>query len=275
MTDCVRFNISSHRGRLAALLACLAVAACASGPGKAAPNARLSKAEELFAERCRASGEKIFHSVDGVDGIVLLKRRPERANYYDQFEMNDPYGNDAGGDRFIETFLRGGYERAAPGSGLHSHIGYQYVDVADGANNRHRYTGSVREVEETSSIIGGGTGKKFKSTAFVLDKVLASEPLPRYGVTYDDISTPGDREYWIAGSSLKVIDLLTGEVMAERVGYMMDIQQGDRAGGRAPWQFAANYACPPFSDGDHGWLSQFGGADKFVEKVLKPNGNKP
>jgi hypothetical protein len=37
---------------------------------------------------------------------------------------------------------------------------------------------------------------------FVLDKNPASGPAPRYGVTYDDISTRKEREYWIAGSSL-------------------------------------------------------------------------
>jgi hypothetical protein len=72
------------------------------------------------------------------------------------------------------------------------------------------------------------------TTSFVLDKVPRSRPHPRYGVTYDDISTREERDYWIAGSSLKVIDLQTNEVMAERIGYMMDRGQGDteEAGGR-------------------------------------------
>ncbi|MBL0209276.1 MAG: hypothetical protein IPP84_15475 [Propionivibrio sp.] len=83
--------------------------------------------------------------------------------------------------------------------------------------------------------------------AFVLDEVPAPGPAPRYGVTYDDISTREERDYWIAGSSLKVIDLKTNEVMAERIGYMMDRGQGNTSGGRAPWLLAADHACPRLS----------------------------
>lgn len=50
------------------------------------------------------------------------------------------------------------------------------------------------------------------------------------GSTFDDISTHAEREYGIAGSSLRVIDLETKEVLAERVGYMVDMAQGSRAG---------------------------------------------
>ena len=91
---------------------------------------------------------------------------------------------------------------------------------------------------------------------------------PRYGVTYDDISTREEREYWIAGSLLKVIDLQTNEVIAERIGYMVDWAQGSQAGGRSPWLLATRQACPKFL-GEH-FSTQIGQTEKFVEKVLKP-----
>lgn len=50
----------------------------------------------------------------------------------------------------------------------------------------------------------------------------------------------------VEGSSLRVLDLQTNEVIAERIGYMMDWAQGSQAGGRSPWLFAADYACPSF-----------------------------
>jgi hypothetical protein len=86
-------------------------------------------------------------------------------------------------------------------------------------------------------------------------------------VTYDDISTREERDFWIAGSSLKVIDLQTNEVIAERIGYMMDRGQGNDSGGRAPWLFAADHACPMFAP-QHGAAFQTYQTRKFVEKVL-------
>jgi hypothetical protein len=103
----------------------------------------------------------------------------------------------------------------------------------------------------------------------MLDKVPATGNELRYGVTYDDISTHEDREYWIAGSSLKVVDLKTNEVIAERIGYMVDWSQGATAGGNSPWLTATDAACPAFPL-KPGFRAQPGQADLFVEKVLKP-----
>ena len=94
----------------------------------------------------------------------------------------------------------------------------------------------------------------------------------RYGITWDDISTREDRELWIAGGSLKVIDLQTNEVIAERTGYMMDREQGSRAGARSPWAYALRNACPGFpSDGTHTTRSWPRTETLiFVSKVLQP-----
>jgi len=109
----------------------------------------------------------------------------------------------------------------------------------------------------------------------VLDRAPAKAAAPRYGVTYDDISTREEREYWIAGSSLKVIDLYTDEVIAERKGYMIDRSQGSLAGGRSPWLLAADEACPKFAKygsnvGAPAFASQPRQTQDFVEKVLIP-----
>ncbi|MBK7022991.1 MAG: hypothetical protein IPH41_05590 [Sulfuritalea sp.] len=76
---------------------------------------------------------------------------------------------------------------------------------------------------------------------------------------------------WIAGSSLKVIDLRTNEVMAERIGYMMDRGQGNTSGGRSPWLLAADNACPKFGPEKVGAPRSFHQPRQtrnFVEKVL-------
>lgn len=148
--------------------------------------------------------------------------------------------------------------------------GYRYIEAIDpGDGKRYRYAGGVKEVTKTASILIGGDGKTtFKTKEFVLDRIPAPGPAPRYGVTYDDISTREDRDHWIAGSSLKVIDLQTNEVMAERIGYMMDRGQGNTSGGRAPWLIAARNACPPFPITPGGQPFKLALTRDFVEKVL-------
>jgi hypothetical protein len=251
------------------------VAGCAGGK-ESSLRERQAKAKVLFNERCKNAGEKIYRTVDNVDGIFLLKLRPNRINYGDQFVLDDPYGSDLLGDGYIISFIRGSWQannkitNETPAT-FRPPLGYQYVeavDVKDGA--RYRYTGHIEEPWQKD--------KHYLKcyTHFVLDKTLASGSPPRYGVTYDDISSHEDREFWIAGSSLKIIDLKTDEIIAERVGYMVDMGQGNTSGGRSPWLFAADNSCPSFfvtPDGRHlapAMTMQARQADRFVEKVLKP-----
>lgn len=236
---------------------------------------RQAKAMAMFQERCKTkAGGFIHRTVDDVEGIFLLKLRPQGVNYGDQFKLDDPYGRDLiGDDGYIKSFLRGSYQAETadtPSPSARPRFGFRYVEVVDPKDGvRYRYTGGVRETEVTSSILIGGSGQTFKTKALVLDKAPAPGATPRYGVTYDDISTREEREYWIAGSSLKVVDLQTNEVIAERVGYMVDYFQGSRVGGRSPWLWAADYACPKFP-GKNGSAAQGNQTLDFTEKVLKP-----
>jgi hypothetical protein len=243
---------------------------------------RLQIAEAMFQERCKNVGERIYRTVENVEGIFLLKVRPREINYGDQFALTDPYGRDLGGDGFIESFIRGEYQATHTGTsapGSPPRTGYYYVEAVDANDGkRYRYTGSIKEVTRTSSMLMGGDGKTvFKTKAFLLDRVSATGQPPRYGVTYDDISSREEREYWIAGSSLKVIDLQNNAVIAERIGYMMDRGQGDTSGGRSPWLLAANHACPTFQRNlllslppGQGAAAQRYQTLDFVEKVLRP-----
>jgi hypothetical protein len=275
-------SIRTIRGKwsvVASLLLTFVLSACATGPNASPSSERLAKAQAMFAQRCQTAGEKIYRTVDDVEGIFLLKLRPDYINYGNQFALDDPYGSDLLGSGYIVSFLRGSFQanvKVDAGSTF-KRLGYLYVDaIGPGTDIRYRYTGSVREKEVESSVLVGGTGKKFKSIGFVMDKATAPESAPRYGVTYDDISTREEREYWIAGSSLKVVDLKSNEVIAERIGYMMDVRQGSREGGRSPWLLAANNACPSFYRNKnevptgHASAAQARQAQDFVEKVLSP-----
>ncbi|MDR3220822.1 MAG: hypothetical protein LBU46_02265 [Candidatus Accumulibacter sp.] len=228
------------------------------------------KAEAMFQERCKKAGVFIHRTADNVESVFLLKLRPNSVNFRDQYKMDDPYGSDFGGDAYIKSFLWARNEKGQLVGGNNGVTnGYRYVDAIDPKDGkRYRYTGSIKEVILTKHITMGGDGKtKFKSMEFVFDKVPAPDPAPRYGVTYEDISTREERDHWIAGSSLKVIDLKTNEVMAERIGYMMDRGWGSTSGGRSPWLFAADHACPMFSP-HHGSAFQARQTRNFVEEVL-------
>ncbi len=278
-------RMTIHSLILGVLLSLTTLSALAQKPSTAEEaKARLAKAEAMFQERCKKAGEFIHKTAENVEGILLMKLRPSDINRGDQYRMDDPYGRDLGGEGYIQSFARGFETRQAqfaPGSP--NRFGYLYVDTLDpNDGKRWRHTGSIKEVTHTSSVLMGGDGKTtFKTRDFVLDKILAPDPAPRYGVTYDDISTREERDYWIAGSSLKVIDLKTNEVMAERIGYMMDRGQGNTSGGRAPWLLAADYACPGFQRNPnnpippgHGASAQQIQTEDFVEKVLKPRVEK-
>ncbi len=281
----------THPTILLSLLLSLCLGGCAAqgtqpaNQGAESAATRLQTAEAMFRERCKAAGEKITRTVDNVEGIFLMKIRPDKINFDDQFALTDPYGDDLGGDGYIQSFTKGQYQAThtgTPAPGSPPRIGYRYVEALDPQDGkRYRYTGSTKAVgkkDETAPNVQlelkRNPNYDLNIYAYVLDKTPAPGPQPRYGVTYDDISTKEERDYWIAGSSLKVIDLKTNEVIAERIGYMMDRGQGSTSGGRAPWLLATENSCPNFREGFKIQAPASAGQSyqtlDFVEKVLKP-----
>lgn len=253
-------------------------------PSQAAEPSRLHVAETMFAERCKKTGVFIHRRAENVEGIFLMKLRSPEANHRDQYKMDDPYGKDLRGSGYIETFIRGQFwathtygTARPPADAPPTPKGYPYVEAIDPKDGkRYRYTGSRKAVGKQDATapntrveLQRNPNYDLNIYAFVLDKVPAPGAMPRYGVTYDDISTREERDYWIAGSSLKVIDLQTNEVMAERIGYMMDRGQGDRGGGRSPWLFAADHACPTFAPRNASTAQPYQTV-LFVERVLTP-----
>ena len=211
-------------------------------------NVKLDEAKALFKERCQGAGERITRTAESVDGLLLINVRPKEANYSEQFKMDDPYGRNCGGNDCIALYLFD-YKMVPTGTGTSPSLTpttprlYSYVDVVDDSTSqRLRYTKESARSQMIQNLVSGS--------------------MPRYGVTWTDISTRNDREHWIAGGSIKVVDLETKEVIAERIGYLIDPGQGSTAGDRSPWIWARSYStgCPPF-DGHN---------QAFVSKVLKP-----
>ena len=261
------WRLKSTRGRVIAVAVILGLFAAFPGRWAWEIQQRVDHfrtAEAMFQERCKKSGEFIRRTAENVEGILLLKVRSDGINFGDQYKMDDPYGSSFPRDGYIESFTWGRNERGALDNTKVG--GYLYVDALDPKDGqRYRYTGRMDEPWKTNPHALEG------HRVFVLDKTLAPDLAPNYGVTYDDISTREERDYWIAGSSLKIIDLQTNEVMAERIGYMMDRGQGNSSGGRSPWLFAADNACPRFGPEKVGVSRSFHQpyqTRNFVEKVL-------
>jgi len=266
-------------GHVAVYVMSLALLGACAIDGKLPPNdprvLQANRAMAMFQERCRTAGMKISRTVSEVEGVVLMKLRPARN--VDTLDAIDPYGSDLDGDGYIETFVSGAYDRmrsSQPGSPRR--FGYGKVEAVDPKDGiRYSYVGGIKEVEHVSSPLIGGSGRTFVTRDFVLSRTPVNASTLRYGVTYDDISTAEERAHWIAGSSLRVVDLQTNEVIAERIGYMVDPGQGITAGGRSPWLIAADHACPSFhrfvtDEKSRGASLQPWQTFDFVEKVLTP-----
>lgn len=230
-------------------------------PGKMAwesyqAHQRFDAATVHFEMRCKSAGEKIRRTVDNVDAVVWMKWRDTRdvKDDYDQFKLFDPYGSDCEAEECIAQLLRlertdGRFEQEVKRrTGRFRYV--ESVDPRDG--QRYRYIGAMvprpQWTPEAMEKYRRETGKEITDDIywFGIERTAIDKFSVRYGITWDDISTREDRDHWIAGGSIKVIDLQTNEVIAERVGYMMDRALGSTAGFRAPWSMAVNQACPEF-----------------------------
>lgn len=149
-------------------------------------------------------GDKIYRTVDNVEGVFQITNRPyiTEAGWQDQYGMQDPWGK-AQGDS-DSTLAGGGPSIPLGKNGVRTGVdGYQFLEqhTAFGESNKP-YLRRTR----------GNNMSAYVST-------LQS----RYGYQTEDISTPEMRKRWIAGGRIKIINLQTREILAERVGYFRSI----------------------------------------------------
>jgi len=232
---------------------------------------KLAGAMAHFEMRCKNAGEKIVRTLGNVEGIVWMKWRPERIDRVDQFKLDDPYGTDCFGEECIKRLLRvtQGAELNPDDAKQHAR-GYQYVETIDPRDDkRYRYVAVIKliakrtpdEIEQYKKN-SGGRDPGPDVYGFALERQPIDRYSARYGITWEDISTREDREWWIAGGSLKVFDLQTHQVIAERIGYLIDPGQGSREGARDPWGWAKSYSMPCPKTNEYSWT--------FATKVAQP-----
>jgi hypothetical protein len=221
-----------------------------------------------FRKRCEDNARETIHRViENVESIFLIRpRQPAReSDLVDQFWMGDPYGYSS-----LEAMDPAGtylYDRSGntiSGRKFTPIKGYRYVETA---NPRHQEDPNsapyLRYQLERVAVVNRVTRQiehRIEPRAREADALLS-----QYGITWEDISTREDRDYWVAGGKLTVVNLLNNEVVGERVGYVIDPSLGNTSQGRRIWLavgLASNAFCPPFENDFHR-------NKEFVARVLK------
>ena len=186
---------------------------------------RYEPAKARFDQLCQNAGEKIYRTADNVDGILLLKVRGEGEKYQDSFynPRKDQMWEDAAveseskRERYIEEFL------------LRSNLSfprYIYADVLQKDNSIIRY--SIYKVNQE----------------WVEDKQLNPHPRARYAVTYENDISWENRKHWIAGTTIKIIDTQTNELMAEKTMYAFVPELGYSKFEQNPNPWGRGMRCP-------------------------------
>jgi len=82
-----------------------------------------------------------------------------------------------------------------------------------------------------------------------------------------DIVDAANRDLWIAGTVIRMVDRQTGELLADYTEYAMDPGMGSGEGGRSPWIHAGSQGhtrCPRTE-----WMTN-SHTRYIVDRVLKP-----
>ena len=191
--------------------------------------AKYDAAKAVFDEQCKTAGEKIYRTVDNVDGIMLLKvwgeNNPKNVSVHafladPMWEYAAYTGDD--GKPFIGGFLKKG-DVYKDRKIFKDTNGYKYVDVPKNGQFI-RYNGEY-------------TGHSWDTNPN--NEEVISKSSARYAVTFETDVNPDLRKHWVAGATFKIIDLETNELLAERTTFRFEQGLGSRALSRSPWLRAA------------------------------------
>ena len=190
---------------------------------------RYEPAKARFDQLCQNAGEKIYRTADNVDGILLLKVRGDDEKY--QSNRYNPRKDQMWEDAAVESdWFRNGYiDGFLPYTmrNFQSSSGYTYVDVLQKDNSIIRYSGDWQ---------------------ITLNHPFHTEPNPkfpaRYAVTYENDISWENRKHWIAGTTIKIIDTKTNELMAEKTMYAFVPELGYSKFEQNPNPWGRGMRCP-------------------------------
>ena len=180
-------------------------------------------AKARFNQLCQNAGEKIYRTADNVDGILLLKVRGDDEKYQsnrynprkDQMWEDAAIESEAAGENYIERFLP--RLSMAP---------YDFADV----------------IQKDGSVIRYSMRRKEHS--WMMDKQPNPHSRARYAVTYENDISWENRKHWIAGTTIKIIDTQTNELMAEKTMYAFVPELGYSKFEQNPNPWGRGMRCP-------------------------------
>lgn len=220
---------------------------------------RYDKAKELFEERCKTAGEKIYRTIQDVISVELIDTRGKFAvsNFADPNWKYAGFPGESSGSQYIAEFLF--YHK--PREGLYTRSlgwnpvglrGYRTVAIVeDGQISQYKLLEPENYLNKPDPL-----------QAYARKEIGKAGQI-RFAIQYEDISTPEDRANWVAGGRVSVIDRKDNSVLGEFIRYAFEPGLGNTRGDRSPWAFAKQ--CP---------ITNYGLADghirSFIEQVLIP-----
>ena len=206
-------------------------------------------AKARFDQLCQNAGEKIYRTADNVDGILLLKVRGDDEKY--QNYSYNPRKDQMWEDAAVESdWFRNGYiDGFLPYTmrNFQSSSGYTYVDVLQKDNSIIRYSGDWQIT--SNHPFHTELNPKFPA---------------RYAVTYENDISWENRKHWIAGTTIKVIDTKTKELMAEKTMYAFVPELGYSKYEQNPNPWGRGQRCPSENSYEQRTAT-------FILKVLLPS----
>ena len=199
-------------------------------------------AKARFDRLCQNAGEKIYRTADNVDGILLLKVRGDDEKYQsnrynplkDQMWEDAAVESESRRENYIKSFLPS-----------RSNVFYSYVDVLQKDQSVTRYMAWS------------------KNGSWIVDKQTNPHPRARYAVTYENDISWENRKHWIAGTTIKIIDTQTNELMAEKTMYAFVPELGYSKFEQNPNPWGRGERCPGEDPYDQKAIT-------FSSKVLIP-----
>ena len=232
------------------------------------------ESKAIFEERCKSAGEKIYQTVENVEGITFLtvpKESPQGAR-------NDPMWEGA-------VFSWGEAEEEYVKKFLYWEIIYddnpmrllQSVDPRPSARETQirlwghptNMTGSQKAYRGYRYTDVKQKDKRFLRYRFPDDKdrkdkdTLLIQPIERpsrYALEYKPIVDPADRKHWVAGVTVNVYDLQTNTLMATKTWYALNPSQGHAY---QTWEWSRSEHCPA-GEADITYIRH------FLKRVIQP-----
>lgn len=169
-------------------------------------DAYVKAAWAYFKKKCDPeAGEKMYKTFTGVKSVQVVKPLPPATDkdHFDQFRVGDAYSAAATSlrtDLSISNLVWGN----GPNSSKSRGAGFGYAELV--------VPGADRIILKYYDPKGARDHTRQK-----VDRAIS-----RVGISWEDISTREDRKYWVAGSRLRVVDIIDKSVIAERIGYFIE-----------------------------------------------------